>query len=169
LFYQELKDEYNAQFGLSDALETKSGQIITVCGIFIPLLFGFSAIKIDSAADPWGTIFTILLIISISLAGGSIFFCTWALRVRSYTHAFLPESFYNGGAIDQTEVSNFGNQTEDAFYDEMILEYLASNTDNIKANASKSTRVKVGLYLFVAALAIVPVLVGISFAFPASP
>ena len=105
LFFQELKDEYNAQFALSDALEGKSGQLITVCGIFIPLLFGFSSLIFDNAtADPIMTIYlTILLVLSISLAVLSIFFCTWALGIRSYTHAFLPDSFL----VEKKQIRNW--------------------------------------------------------------
>ena len=112
---------------------------------------------------------TILLVLSISLAVLSIFFCTWALGIRSYTHAFLPDSFFSGEKanqkLDHKAVKEFAERDEDGFYDEMIEEYLESNKENKETNHGKAKKIKIGQYLFLAALAIVPILVAITITF----
>ena len=141
LFLQELKDEYNAQFELSNALEGKSGRLITVCGIFIPLLFGFSSSLIDEIQDNpiLESFLTILLVISLAVAVASIFYSILALRIRSYSHAFLPYDFFDKvtGELDKEEVKEYGNKNEQELYDEMIEDYLESNKHNLKINHDK--------------------------------
>lgn len=167
LFFQELKDEYNAQFELSNALEAKGSRLTTVCGIFIPLIFGFSSSLFDKTianTDPL-SLLTGLLVTSLILAVASIFYSILAIRIKPYSHAFLPHDFYDKvtGELNQKEVKKYGDQDEDAFYDEMIVEYLESNTYNLKTNKVKARNIKFAQYLFLASLAIVPFLVMISF------
>ena len=46
-FLDELKGEYDKQFELKARIEGKAGSLLTVCGITIPLLFGFSSFLIE--------------------------------------------------------------------------------------------------------------------------
>jgi hypothetical protein len=165
LFFQELKEEYHAQFELSNALEGKSGRLITVCGIFIPLLFGFSSSAIPRTPDNPNleTLFIGLLATSITSAVASIFFSMFALRVKSYSHAFLHHDFYDdSGKLDKEKIKKYQNQDEATFYDEMIGEYLESNKHNLEVNHNKAQKIKISQYLFLGSLAIVPVLVGLN-------
>jgi len=168
LFFQELKDEYRVEFERSDDLEGKSGRLITVCGIFIPLLFGFSSVIIDKG-DPTHIMIlplAILLVISLSLAVACIYFCTSALRVRDYTIVFPSDSFLDShGELNSKEISEFGERNEEGFYDEMIEEYLLTNDQNFKLNNQKAQKLKIAQDLFIGGLAIVPVLVIISLLF----
>jgi hypothetical protein len=167
LFLQALKDEYNAQFELSNALEGKSGRLITVCGIFIPLLFGFSSSLIEKAnSNPNVESFlTILLVISLSIAVASIFFSLLALRIKPYSHAFLPDDFFDKdtGILDKEEVKKYGDKDEQEIYDEMIEDYLESNKHNKEVNHNKAYNIKISQYLFLISLGIVPVLVTVFF------
>lgn len=165
LFFQELKDEYNAQFELSNVLAGKSSQLITVSGIFIPLLFGFSSFLIDSTDENANLISFLkaLLLIALILAAASIFFSTWAIRTQSYRHSFLPDSFFIKDELNQEEIKEFGGRDADKFYDEMIQEYLESNKHNLKTNDRKARNIMISEYLFLIALVIVPLIVSMSF------
>ena len=166
LFFQELKDEYNAQFALSDALEGKSGQLITVGGIFIPLVFGFSSLLVGKTGLDFNLALSlqILMVISLSLAVASIFFSVRALRIQFYRHSLLPHSFYTeDGKLNQREINQFGAQDVDDFYHEMIEEYLESNKYNLERNDKKARKIAIAESLFLIALAIVPALIAVSF------
>ena len=168
LFFQELKDEYNSQFELSNALEAKSGQLITVGGIFIPLVFGFSSLLAGKTGiDPnLALALQILMVISLSFAVASIFFSTVAIRIQFYRHSFLPYSFYSeDGELNQREIKEFGDQDAEKFYDEMIGEYLESNKYNLERNDEKAHKIVIAEWLFLIALAIVPALIAMSFTF----
>lgn len=168
LFFQELKDEYNAQFVLSNGLEGKSGQLITVCGIFIPLVFGFSSLLVNRThIDPNMTLsLQILMILSLSFAVASIFISILAIRIQFYRHSFLPYSFYTeDGELNQSEIKEFGERDDQKFYDEMIGEYLESNKYNLKRNDEKARKIVIAEWLFLIALAIVPALIAVSFTF----
>lgn len=168
LFFQELKDEYDAQFELSNALEGKSGQLITVGGIFIPLVFGFSSLLVNRTnIDPNLVLsLQILMVITLSFAVSSIYFSTLAIRIQFYRHSFLPHSFFaEDGELNQREIKEFAERDAEEFYDEMIGEYLESNKYNLERNYEKARKIVIAEWLFLIALAIVPVLVAISFLF----
>lgn len=168
LFLQELKDQYNAQFERSDALEAKTGQLITVCGIFIPLLFGFSSVVIDRADnnDTMALPLAALVVVSLSLAVACIFFCAWALRIRDYQHVVPSESFFdNQRKLNKQEITKFVEQEEEAYYDKMIEDYLLSTDENFKTNDEKGGKVRIAQFMFLGGLAIVPILLIFSFSF----
>jgi len=174
LFVEALKAEYNAQFELKNSLEAKSGQLITVCGIVIPLLFGFSSLLVDKSFNKQVLLFSleVVLVIIITLEAASIFLSVWALRIQIYRHAFLPNAFFTedkkGRLIDlvEKEVNEFGKKDSEEIYDILIKEFLLSNKENLYQNDIKATKIQIAQYLFLIGLAMVPILVGILFSYP---
>jgi hypothetical protein len=168
LFFRELKDEYSAQFELNNALEAKSGQLIMVCGIVIPLLFGFSSFLIDRIDNNNAFVLylQIVLVVILAIITSSIFFSVWTLKIQLYKHAFLPYAFYIDGKLNQAMIKKFGEKDVEETYYLMIEKYLEANKQNLKLNKKKARKIQLAQYLFLIGLAFIPILVAISFSMP---
>jgi hypothetical protein len=46
-FLEELRGQYDKEFDLKERIEGKAGNLLTISGITIPLLFGFSSFLIE--------------------------------------------------------------------------------------------------------------------------
>jgi hypothetical protein len=75
-FFDELNKQHNKELDLKQSLENKSNSLLTVCGIIIPLLFGFGLFSIREIESTYSllTISKGLLIAVLVLNIISIFF-----------------------------------------------------------------------------------------------
>jgi glucan phosphoethanolaminetransferase (alkaline phosphatase superfamily) len=165
VFFQELKDEYTSRHESNNQLVAKSSQLITVCRIFVPLLFAFSSLLIGRTAVSSYLTFVLqsVLLISLSFAVASIFFSTWAIRIRSYYKPIKPDYFFKGEILDGSMINRISELNDEQFYDNMIATYLDANRYNLQKDAEGKHKIVIAEFLFVIALAIVPVLVAITF------
>lgn len=170
LFLEELRRQYDTQLELKNAIESKSSYLITVCGIIIPLLFGFGSFLIESIDKSYYflPLLEILLFLALSLNMAAIIYLVIALRIKQYRYSFLGRNFFdeNGNFRDDQLNAYKDDQNLTKFQVVMIKEYLLCIRNNHYLNEEKTNKIKVGQTLFEIGVAIVPVLLALVFLFP---
>jgi hypothetical protein len=169
IFLDELNKQNNRELDLKNSLENKSNSLITVSGIVIPLLFAFGIFvieKIDRGYPLFGVAEALLcLIIVLNII--SIVFAVLSAKIRNYAFPFLHFNFFDNKAkIDVYAIKEYTDSQPNEFNELLIEEYLSCNKSNFEINEKKAHYIKIGQYIFVVSLVLVPLLVGMVFFIP---
>jgi hypothetical protein len=70
---------------------------------------------------------------------------------------------HNNQKLIEEEVNEFEKKDSEQIFDILIKEYLLSNNENLFQNNKKARKIQIAQYLFLAGLALVPILVAILF------
>jgi hypothetical protein len=73
LFLQELKDQYEKEFELKDALEGKANNILTISGLVATLLFGFGSFMIDKLGSSYEFLIPVTILLIMGIIGNVVF------------------------------------------------------------------------------------------------
>ena len=169
-FLDELKNQYNRQHDIKNSLENKSSFLITVCGIVIPLLFGIGVFvieKIDSNNYPLLIFLKVILGLIIGMNILAIVIAVLSTRIKKYQAPFLHSIFFtNSSNINNSEVKSYTNLEQKEFNEKLIEQYLHSNKHNFEVNEKMTKYIRIGQYVFIISLVLVPILIAILFSFP---
>jgi hypothetical protein len=66
-FFEEVKREYDKQFDIKERIEDKASTLLTICGIVIPLLFGFSSFLIEKMDKQYDYLELVKILITIGI------------------------------------------------------------------------------------------------------
>lgn len=165
-FLEELHGEYDKQFELKERIEGKAGSLLTICGITIPLLFGFSSFLIEKIDKSYYFMHVITLLITIGIFATiiSIFFILFVFKTRTYFHAITPDKFLifnKDNEADMTEINNLVSKDEDEYLNNRILNHLYYIKKNGENNVSKAKLLKRALWVFAMGMTTIPITVGI--------
>ena len=169
-FLEELRRQYDTQFDLKNSLESKSSYLITVCGIIIPLLFGFGSFLIERIDKSYYYLLPleILIFLAISLNLAAIIFLVQAFRIKQYRYSFLGNNFFNkNGTFNADQLTKYqDNKNITNFQTLMIKEYLLCINENHFRNEEKAGKIRIGQWLFTFGVGFVPVILALVFLFP---
>jgi hypothetical protein len=169
IFLDELNKQHNKEFDLKQSLENKSTSLLTVCGIIIPLLFGFGLFSMKEIEPTYSLLNIVkgLLISVLVLNIVSIFFAIWSSRIRNYRYPFLHSNFFDDDCcLKKDVIKEYTDSKDDEFKGMLIEEYLKSNNFNYKVNEKKAKYIKIGQIIFIISLSLIPILISIIFFFP---
>ena len=135
-FLDELNKQYNRQLDTKNSLENKSNFLITVCGIVIPLLFGFSIFVIEKIDNDYSLFIHLQIILSLIIGMNilAIIFAVLSTRIKEYEYPFKHSIFFNNNSIIENEVTNFTNSEQKEFNKNLIKQYLHCNKHNFETN-----------------------------------
>jgi hypothetical protein len=170
LFLEELRRQYDTQLELKNSIESKSSYLITVCGIIIPLIFGFGSFLIERIDKTYYylPLLETLLFLALSLNMAAIIYLVQALRIKRYRYSFLGNNFFDkDGNFREEQLNKYKDDNNiTKFQNVMIKEYLLCIRNNHYLNEEKTNKIKMGQYLFEIGVGIVPVLLALVFLFP---
>ena len=168
-FLDELNKQHNRELDLKQSLENKSNSLLTVCGIIIPLLFGFGIFVIEKIPQSYSllNVAEALLISVLVLNIITIFFAVWATKICNYKYPFLHSNFFDDNCcLKKSVIKEYTDSKEDEFNDMLIEEYLQSNKFNYDTNEKKAKYIRIGQYIFIISLSLVPILIVMLFSIP---
>jgi len=167
-FIDELNKQYNRQTDTKNSLENKSSFLITVCGIVIPLLFGFGIFVIEKIDRSYPLFIYLQLILGLIIIMNilAIVFAVWSTRIKEYEYPFIHCIFFDNSSIKESEVTNFSNSEQKEFNKNLIQQYLHCNKHNFETNQKTAKLLRNGQYVFIASLVLVAFLIGLLFSFP---
>lgn len=171
IFLDELNKQNNREFDSKNSLENKSNSLITVGGIVIPLWFGFGIFiieKIDRNYPLLGLSEGLLgFIIVLNII--AIVFAVLSAKIRDYEYPFLHFNFFdNKSEIDVSSIKEYTDSEPMKFNEFLIKQYLSCNKSNFEINEKKAKYIKIGQYVFIVSLVLVPILIAMLFLFPPS-
>ncbi len=135
-FIDELNKQYNRQHDTKNSWEKKSSFLITVCGIVIPLLFGFSIFVMEKIDRSYSLFIYLQLILGLIIGMNilAIIFAVLSTRIKEYEYPFLHRIFFDNNSIKESEVTNFSDSDQKEFKKKMIEQYLHCNKHNFEIN-----------------------------------
>lgn len=165
LFLQELKEQYGKEFELTQALEGKSSNLLTVSGLVATLLFGFGSFMVDKFDATYEMITPVTIFLMIGIIGNiiSIFWSVMAFRIRDYQIAMHFDHFFNiDGSLNEQSVAEYRDEADvEVFTNTLVDTYLICNRHNGLENSAKANKIKYSFWSFMGSIITVPVVIGI--------
>jgi hypothetical protein len=165
LFLQELKEQYEKLFEITDALEGKANNLLTVAGLVATLLFGFGSFIVDKFDATYNMLTPVTILLMIGIVGNviSIFWSVMVFRIKDYLIAMDSKHFYDqNGNINEQKVEEYRDeQDENVFTDTLIDTYLKCNRHNGLRNDEKAVKIKYAFWSFLGSIVTAPITIGI--------
>jgi hypothetical protein len=121
----EVRRSYEIQFDLKRNLESKATNAITVSGIIITLLFGFSTFLIKGPIQiEWLQYYYVTILVSIVLSIIALLYALHSLRITKYCYVLI-DSYVNGPKLQEV-VDDFMMPDNDHGLDDLIYSYVAA-------------------------------------------
>ena len=160
LLLQELKVVYDRQWELKDSLERKANNIVIISGIITSLLFGFTSFQFSGNNS--NNIFQIhhpdyviwLIIVSIVSSAVAVLLSVLSLRIKPYQFLLVE--------MNEDDLTQLRIRTKPEVIDRLIKDYHESIKYNTKENKSKTRLVRIANWFLFAAIANIPLVLGIS-------
>jgi len=165
LFLQELKDQYQKEFELKDALEGKANNLLTISGLVATLLFGFGSFLIDKLGSTYEFLIPVTILLIMGIVGNvvSIFWSVLAFKIRPYKYSMPYDHFFNkDGSFNEKHVEEYRDEKDvEVFTNTLVDTYLTCNRHNRLQNASKAFKIKIAQWFFFGSIIIVPIVIGL--------
>jgi len=165
LFLQELKEQYEKEFEITDALEGKASNLLTVAGLVATLLFGFGSFMVDKFDSTYVMITPVTILLIIGIVGNvtSIFWSVMVFKIRDYQVAMHPKHFFDQqGNINEQKVEVYRDeQDENVVTDTLIDTYLKCIRINSLRNEEKAGKIKYAFWSFLGSIITAPITIGI--------
>jgi hypothetical protein len=170
LFLQDLKDAYENEFELTNGLDAKANNFLTISGLVATLLFGFGSLMVDKLDASYVMLMPVSILLMIGIVGNvmSIFWSVMALRLHTYWIAMSPFDFFNDplnendNSFNQKQVEKYRDgENEDEYIRRQVRDYLIANRANRLRTKEKGKKIKIAQWFFFGSIATVPIVIAI--------
>ena len=155
IILNEIRNSYQIQFDLKRNLESKATNAITVSGLIITLLFGFSTFLIKGPIQMvWLQYFYVLVLASIILSIIALLYALRSLRIIEYSYV-LVDSYVNGPKLQVVDALMVPDN--DSALDNLIYSYVASikiNSFQNGRNADYISRSQISLFIAIISIGV---------------
>jgi hypothetical protein len=165
-FFEEVKREYDKQFDIKERIEGKASTLLTICGIVIPLLFGFSSFLIEKMDKQYDYLELVKILITIGIFATivSIFSILLLFRTKIYFDSINVDKIFKvdvDNKPDMTEINKIISKQDDEYLNHRIFLHIACIKKNGKNNDGKAKLLRIAQWIFGIGMTTIPVTVGI--------
>ena len=158
----ELEKSYEKEFANSLELDSKATSMITMSGTIATLFMGFGTFFLrDIPSDKLEILLPAasMLVIEIILITLTIIYSVKAYRIKGkpyFSSMTLKQFLDNDGNVNKKLLENYVSKTKDAFFKDMIDDYLIGTFENSRINEEKRNKIVRSQLLFNIALIVLP-------------
>lgn len=163
LFLKELQREYDAQWDLKKALESKAISLTAINGTVTTLLFGFTTFLLNYASNNtllpllYGNLMYLVLLSSVFISVGSMLISILSYRIQDYYFVSSRKIFFDDkhGTIKTSVVDQYKQASKEDFLDITIDSYIGSIKLNEDTNQKKAKMLMLTQWLLFVTIALI--------------